>query len=106
MKHTYPRFDKIQLNARSGRDFSNFQTELSDHVYFPHGFIFHVAPDIMIRKTKHLVTTTAGTLDSSSEDESAIEACFQRAILQSKSKLLPEKLGELITLSYVCWCAR
>ena len=42
-----------------------------------------------------------GTSDSSSEDKSAIETCLQRPILKSNDNDLPEKLGELIALSYI-----
>lgn len=93
IKHTYPHPDKIQLTAHSGVDFS---TELSDRVY-----IFYGAPHTLIRRTKHVATTIAGTSDSSSEDESATEACLQRSILKSKGNLLLEKLGEPIALSYI-----
>ena len=53
----YPYPDEIKLTSHSVIDFSNFQTKLSDCVCFPHGFTFHAAPDILIRKTKHTTTT-------------------------------------------------
>ena len=72
--------------------FKGFQESLS----------IHGVPDVLIRETKQITVATTPT-DSSSEDESAIEASFQRPSIKGPTSHphMPEKLGELIASSYI-----
>ena len=61
---------EASFTAQQALHFKDFQSDLSNNIHFPDGFIFHGTSDILIKKTKLIssYSSTDSTLDDSSEE--------------------------------------
>lgn len=102
LKSAFPDHN-IEFTANKGVEFVHMQTRLSNRVRLPEGFIFHGAPDILIKKKPIISSTRSSAVisDDSSSDVFPTEQSFQRPPIKSSPRgKLPEKLKELIAASY------
>jgi len=95
--HTF--FDlSASFSGLRGLDFKRFICETCK-CSVPDCFMFHGTPDILIRKSSHIINPSTDYF-SSSDDECVVENCLQRPSIKNDDSKLPEKLGELLAASH------